>query len=97
MEVTHEQADRSGARLQDLWQDVVDQPGAPTKPRGSPTPGWGGDGTARDDTGGTGWRGGVLTGLEMMRRIDPAAVTDETAIEVLRGAIGARPSEGKPT
>jgi AcrR family transcriptional regulator len=40
---------------------------------------------------------GVLTGLEMMRRVDPAAVTDEAAIEALRGAIGARPSEGKPT
>jgi AcrR family transcriptional regulator len=30
---------------------------------------------------------GLLTGLEMMRRVDPAAVSDEMAIATLRGAI----------
>jgi AcrR family transcriptional regulator len=30
---------------------------------------------------------GLLTGLEMMRRVDPAAVTDEMAISALRGAV----------
>ena len=32
---------------------------------------------------------GVLIGLEMMRRIDPSAVDDRTAVATLRGAIGA--------
>jgi AcrR family transcriptional regulator len=30
---------------------------------------------------------GVLTGVEMMRRVDPTAITDEMAVAVLRGAI----------
>ncbi len=30
---------------------------------------------------------GLLMGLEMMRRIDPAAVTDETALRALRGVV----------
>jgi AcrR family transcriptional regulator len=32
---------------------------------------------------------GVLLGLEMMRRIDPSAIDDRTAVAALRGAIGA--------
>ncbi len=32
---------------------------------------------------------GVLIGLEMMRRIDPSAIDDRTAVATLRGAIGA--------
>lgn len=32
---------------------------------------------------------GVLLGLEMMRRIDPDAIDTDTAIDVLRGAVGA--------
>ena len=37
---------------------------------------------------------GVLTGLEMMRRVDPAAVTDELAVAALRGAVEAcRPAD----
>jgi AcrR family transcriptional regulator len=32
---------------------------------------------------------GLLLGLEMMRRLDPAAVSDETAIAALRGVIAA--------
>jgi hypothetical protein len=30
---------------------------------------------------------GVLLGLEMMRRIDPAAMTDDVAIAALRGVV----------
>jgi hypothetical protein len=30
---------------------------------------------------------GLLFGLEMMRRIDPAAVSDDLAVEALRGAV----------
>src|SRR5687768_7715325 len=36
---------------------------------------------------------GVLLGLEMMRRIDPDAIDDRTAIATLRGAIGASTSQ----
>jgi len=32
---------------------------------------------------------GVLIGLEMMRRVDPSAIDDRTAVAVLRGAIAA--------
>ena len=32
---------------------------------------------------------GVLLGLEMMRRIDPTAIDDRTAVATLRGAMGA--------
>jgi AcrR family transcriptional regulator len=32
---------------------------------------------------------GLLLGLEMMRRIDPGAVTDELAVEALRGVVTA--------
>lgn len=33
---------------------------------------------------------GVLIGLEMMRRVDPTAIDDHTAVATLRGAIGTR-------
>ena len=36
---------------------------------------------------------GVLLGLEMMRRIDPDAVDDTTAVAALLGAVGARHQE----
>ena len=36
---------------------------------------------------------GVLLGLEMMRRIDPDAIDDHTAVGALRGAVGARRTE----
>jgi AcrR family transcriptional regulator len=36
---------------------------------------------------------GALLGLEMMRRIDPDAIDTDTAVAVLRGAVGARPAE----
>ena len=36
---------------------------------------------------------GALLGLEMMRRIDPDAIDTETAVAVLRGAVGARTVE----
>jgi AcrR family transcriptional regulator len=36
---------------------------------------------------------GVLLGLEMMRRIDPDAIDTETAVNALRGAVGATPRE----
>jgi AcrR family transcriptional regulator len=36
---------------------------------------------------------GALLGLEMMRRIDPDAIDTDTAIAVLRGAVGARTVE----
>jgi AcrR family transcriptional regulator len=36
---------------------------------------------------------GILTGMEMMRRVDPAAVTDDMAIAALRGAIAAEPTK----
>jgi hypothetical protein len=36
---------------------------------------------------------GVLLGLEMMRRIDPDAVDDTTAIATLLGAVGVRHQE----
>jgi AcrR family transcriptional regulator len=36
---------------------------------------------------------GVLLGLEMMRRIDPDAVDDTTAVSALLGAVGARHQE----
>lgn len=36
---------------------------------------------------------GVLLGLEMMRRIDPDAVDDSTAVAALMGAVGARHQE----
>ena len=40
---------------------------------------------------------GALLGLEMMRRIDPDAIDDETAIAVLRGAVGTvRATQGAP-
>ena len=32
---------------------------------------------------------GVLLGLEMMRRLDPDAIDDHTALATLRGAVGA--------
>lgn len=32
---------------------------------------------------------GILLGLEMMRRVDPTAIDDDTAIAILRGALGA--------
>ena len=32
---------------------------------------------------------GALLGLEMMRRIDPSAIDDRTAVDTLRGAIAA--------
>jgi AcrR family transcriptional regulator len=35
---------------------------------------------------------GLLFGLEMMRRIEPDAVTDDVAIAALRGLVAARPS-----
>lgn len=35
---------------------------------------------------------GLLLGLEMMRRIDPAVVTDEVAVAALRGVVLASPS-----
>lgn len=34
---------------------------------------------------------GVLTGMEMMRRVDPGAFTDDLAVAALRGAIAAEP------
>lgn len=37
---------------------------------------------------------GALLGLEMMRRIDPDAIDDDTAIAVLRGAVGVPIHEG---
>lgn len=37
---------------------------------------------------------GALIGLEMMRRIDPDAVDERTAVAVLRGAVGALRTEG---
>ena len=40
---------------------------------------------------------GVLLGLDMMRRINPDAIDDETAIGALRGAIGARTTETATT
>ncbi len=41
---------------------------------------------------------GLLLGLEMMRRIDPAAVTDEFAIDALRSVvIGGRPPDTRPS
>jgi AcrR family transcriptional regulator len=36
---------------------------------------------------------GVLLGLEMMRRIDPDAIDEETAVAALRGAVGAGRTE----
>jgi AcrR family transcriptional regulator len=36
---------------------------------------------------------GVLLGLEMMRRIDPTAIDDDTALRALRGAVGAPMTE----
>jgi AcrR family transcriptional regulator len=36
---------------------------------------------------------GVLLGLEMMRRVDPDAVDDRTALHALLGAVGASPKE----
>lgn len=39
---------------------------------------------------------GTLLGLEMMRRIDPDAIDDETAIAALRGAVGAARTQGAP-
>jgi AcrR family transcriptional regulator len=36
---------------------------------------------------------GALLGLEMMRRIDPDAIDTDTAVAVLRGAVGVRPVE----
>ena len=33
---------------------------------------------------------GVLLGLEMMRRIDPTAIDDHTAVATLRAAVGIR-------
>jgi AcrR family transcriptional regulator len=36
---------------------------------------------------------GVLFGLEMMRRIDPDAIDDHTALGALRGAVGATTTE----
>ena len=41
---------------------------------------------------------GLLLGLEMMRRVDPDAVTDELAIAALTGVVtGARTHRGAPT
>jgi AcrR family transcriptional regulator len=40
---------------------------------------------------------GVLLGLDMMRRIDPDAVDDTTAIAALLGAVGARHQETSTT
>jgi hypothetical protein len=40
---------------------------------------------------------GVLTGLEMMRRVDPAAVSDELAVAALRGAVEACRGDGEPS
>ena len=39
---------------------------------------------------------GVLLGLEMMRRIDPGAIDDDTALRALRGAVGAPQTEDVP-
>ncbi len=35
---------------------------------------------------------GLLLGLEMMRRVDPAAVTDEVAVTALKSVLGADPA-----
>ena len=40
---------------------------------------------------------GLLMGLEMMRRIDPAAVTDELALRALRGVVLSNLSTAQPT
>ena len=40
---------------------------------------------------------GVLLGLEMMRRLDPHAIDDHTAVATLRGAVGAPLLHKEPT
>lgn len=40
---------------------------------------------------------GVLLGLEMMRRVDPNAIDDRTAVATLRGAVGAPQLLKEPT
>ncbi len=40
---------------------------------------------------------GVLLGLEMMRRVDPTAIDDHTAVATLRGAVGAPQLLKEPT
>ena len=40
---------------------------------------------------------GLLLGLEMMRRIDPGAVSDESAVAALRGIVTSTPAHVSPT
>jgi AcrR family transcriptional regulator len=40
---------------------------------------------------------GLLMGLEMMRRIDPAAVSDDVALAALRGVVLSRRAQNAPT